>query len=121
MAVSFTARLKAVPFLDAVLTQTLSPLPSHIPREYPSAGNSKLFTDATTVERRLSPSSEKTQIWCAIATYALIAIIEKELQLDASLYTCLQILSVSAFEKTQISCAWQQIISPPPCTATLTS
>jgi hypothetical protein len=47
------------------------------------------------------------------ATYVLIAIIEKELQLDASLYTCLQILSVSIFEKTQISCALQQTISNP--------
>jgi IS4 transposase len=53
----------------------------------------------------------KTQIWCAIATYVLIAIIKKELQLDASLYTCLQILSVSVFEKTQISCALQQTVS----------
>jgi hypothetical protein len=53
----------------------------------------------------------KTQIWCAIATYVLIAIIKKELQLDASLYTCLQILSVSVFEKTQISCALQQPIA----------
>jgi hypothetical protein len=55
----------------------------------------------------------KTQIWCAIATYVLIAIIKKELKLDASLYTCLQILSVSVFEKTQISCALQQPISQP--------
>ncbi len=37
----------------------------------------------------------------------LIAIVKKELQLDASLYTCLQILLVSVFEKTQISCALQ--------------
>jgi hypothetical protein len=35
----------------------------------------------------------------------LIAIVKKELQLDASLYTLLQILSVSVFEKTEISCA----------------
>jgi len=41
----------------------------------------------------------KTQIWCAISTEVLIAIVKKELQLDASLYTCLQILSVSVFEK----------------------
>ena len=60
-----------------------------------------------------SENGVKTQIWCAIATYVLIAIIEKELQLDASLYTCLQILSVSVFEKTQISCALQQTISTP--------
>jgi hypothetical protein len=49
----------------------------------------------------------KTQIWCAAATYVLIAILKKELQLDASLYTCLQILSASIFEKTEISCALQ--------------
>ena len=49
----------------------------------------------------------KTQVWCAVATYVLIAIVKKELQLDASLYTCLQILSVSVYEKTQISCALQ--------------
>ena len=47
----------------------------------------------------------KTQIWCAVSTYVLIAIVKKELHLDASLYTCLQILSVSIFEKTEVSCA----------------
>jgi hypothetical protein len=54
-----------------------------------------------------SENAVKTQVWCAIATYVLIAIVKKELQLDASLYTCLQILSVSVFEKTQLSCALQ--------------
>jgi Domain of unknown function (DUF4372)/Transposase DDE domain len=54
-----------------------------------------------------SENAVKTQIWCAVATYVLIAIVTKELQLDASLYTCLQILSVSIFEKTEISCALQ--------------
>ena len=54
-----------------------------------------------------SENAVKTQIWCAISTYVLIAIVKKELQLNASLYTCLQILSVSVFEKTQISCALQ--------------
>ena len=54
-----------------------------------------------------SENAVKTQIWCAVATYVLIAIVKKELQLDASLYTCLQILSVSVFEKTQLSCALQ--------------
>ena len=52
-----------------------------------------------------SENAVKTQIWCAIATYVLIAIVKKELQLKTSLYTCLQILSVSVFEKTQVSCA----------------
>ena len=53
-----------------------------------------------------SENAVKTQIWCAIATYVLIAIIKKELQIDASLYTLLQILSVSVFEKTQLSQAF---------------
>ena len=52
-----------------------------------------------------SENAVKTQVWCALATYVLIAIVKKELQLDASLYTCLQILSVSIFEKTEVSCA----------------
>ena len=63
-----------------------------------------------------SENAVKTQVWCAIATYVLIAIVKKELELDASLYTCLQILSVSIFEKTEISRALQpdvlQIDSP---------
>ncbi len=54
-----------------------------------------------------SENAVKTQIWCAVSTYVLIAIVKKELHLDASLYTCLQILSVSIFEKTQLSCALQ--------------
>jgi len=54
-----------------------------------------------------SENAVKTQIWCAVSTYVLIAIVKKELHLDASLYTCLQILSVSVFEKTEISCALQ--------------
>ena len=50
-----------------------------------------------------SENAVKTQIWCAVATYVLIAIGKKELQLNASLYTLLQILSVSVFEKTPLS------------------
>ena len=54
-----------------------------------------------------SENAVKTQIWCAVSTYVLIAIVKKELQLDASLYTLLQILSVSVFEKNELSCALQ--------------
>ena len=54
-----------------------------------------------------SENAVKTQIWCAVSTYVLIAIVKKELHLQASLYTLLQILSVSVFEKTEISCALQ--------------
>jgi hypothetical protein len=53
-----------------------------------------------------SENAVKTQIWCAVSTYVLIAIIKKELQIDASLYSLLQIFSVSVFEKTQLSQAF---------------
>ena len=56
-----------------------------------------------------SENAVKTQIWCAVATYVLIAIVKKELQIDASLYTLLQILSVSVFEKNQLQQALQGI------------
>ena len=49
----------------------------------------------------------KTQIWCAVSTHVLIAIVKKELQIDAPLYTLLQILSVSVFEKTELYSAFQ--------------
>jgi IS4 transposase len=65
-----------------------------------------------------SENAVKTQIWCAVATYVLIAIVKKELQLKASLYTFLQILSVSVFEKTLISSALQTdayTTEPPDC------
>jgi hypothetical protein len=49
-----------------------------------------------------SMNSVKTQIWIAISIYVLVAIIKKELKLEASLYTILQILSVTIFEKSPI-------------------
>jgi hypothetical protein len=54
-----------------------------------------------------SENAVKTKIWCAVCTYVLIAIVKKELHLSASLYSCLQILSVSVFEKTQLIRALQ--------------
>ena len=48
----------------------------------------------------------KTQVWIAISIYVLVAIIKKELRLQQSLYTILQILSVTIFEKTPISQAF---------------
>lgn len=49
-----------------------------------------------------SPNAVKTQVWIAISIYVLVAIIKKRLGLTASLYTILQILSVTIFEKTHI-------------------
>ena len=46
-----------------------------------------------------SENAVKTQIWIAVSVYVLVAIIKKRLKIDQSLYTILQILSVSIFEK----------------------
>jgi len=46
-----------------------------------------------------SENAVKTQIWIAISVYVLVAIIKKQLNLDLNLYTILQILSVTLFEK----------------------
>ncbi len=51
----------------------------------------------------------KTQIWIAISVYVLIAIVKKRLGLELSLYTILQILSVSLFEKTPILQAFSSV------------
>jgi IS4 transposase len=49
-----------------------------------------------------SENAVKTQIWIAVTVYLLIAILKKRLKIEASLYTILQILSVTAFERTPI-------------------
>lgn len=50
-----------------------------------------------------SENAVKTQLWIAIAVYVLVAIVKKRLQLDTSLYSILQILSVSLFEKIPLA------------------
>ena len=49
-----------------------------------------------------SENAVKTQIWIAISVYVLVAIIKKRLKLDLSLYTILQIFSITLFEKMPI-------------------
>jgi transposase len=50
-----------------------------------------------------SENAVKTQIWIAISVYVLVAIVKKRLRVEHSLYTILQILSVTIFQKTPIS------------------
>jgi len=61
-----------------------------------------------------SENAVKTQIWIAVSVYVLVAIVKKRLNLDASLYTLLQILSVTLFEKMPIQQAF-------PCDANRTT
>jgi len=49
-----------------------------------------------------SENAVKTQIWIAVSVYILVAILKKQLNIPASLYTILQILSVSIFERTPL-------------------
>ena len=49
-----------------------------------------------------SENAVKTQIWIAVSVYVLVAIVRKRLNLDASLYTLMQVFSVAVFEKASI-------------------
>ena len=57
-----------------------------------------------------SENAVKTQIWIAVSVYVLVAIVKKRLNLDASLYTLLQILSLTLFEKMAILPALSQLV-----------
>ena len=61
-----------------------------------------------------SENAVKTQIWIAVCTYVLIAIVKKRLHLPHSLYEILQILSLTMFETTSIN----QLLTPPPTEST---
>lgn len=56
-----------------------------------------------------SENSVKTQIWTAVAVYVLVAIVKKRLGLKHNLYTILQILSLTLFEKTPILSLFQHL------------
>ena len=59
-----------------------------------------------------SENAVKSQIWIAVSVYVLVAIVKKRLNLDASLYTLLQILSVTLFEKMPLQQAFTTSASP---------
>jgi len=55
-----------------------------------------------------SENAVKVQIWTAISTYLLVAIMKKELRIEQSLYIILQVLSLSLFEKMSILAAFSE-------------
>ena len=61
-----------------------------------------------------SDNAVRTQIWIAICSYVLVAILKKRLHCELSLYTMLQILSVSLFEKIELSQAFSRAKSAIP-------
>lgn len=59
-----------------------------------------------------SENAVKAQIWSAVCIYLVIAIIKKRLEIKASLYEILQILSLTLFEKTHLLYMFQEISDP---------
>lgn len=57
-----------------------------------------------------SENAVKTQIWIAIAVYVLVAVVRKRLGVQASLYTFLQVLSLTSFEKMPILQAFEDTV-----------
>jgi len=90
------------------LTNNFSVAPLTVARLYRSRWRIELFFKWIKQHLRIkrffgtSANSVKTQIWIGVSVYVLIAIIKKQLGLKHSLYTILQILSLSLFEKTPI-------------------
>jgi hypothetical protein len=55
-----------------------------------------------------SENAVKTQIWIAVSVYVLVAIVRKRMQIEESLYTILQVLSLTLFEKMPLYQAFAQ-------------
>ena len=90
------------------LTNLFGPPPTTICELYKARWQVELFFKWIKQHLRIksffgtTENAVKTQIWIAVSVYVLIAIIKKRLHLDASLYTILQIPSVTIFEKTPL-------------------
>jgi len=91
------------------LTNMFGPPPATICALYKARWQVELFFKWIKQHLRIkkffgtSENAVKAQIWIAVSVYVLIAIIKKRLNLDASLYTLLQIFSVTLFEKTPLN------------------
>jgi len=108
-------KLRRVKFYDAVTDKTFVFLTNNfklpaltIAQLYRSRWQVELFFKWIKQNLRIktfygtSENAVKTQIWIAISVYVLVAIMKKQLHLKESLYTILQVLSVSIFEKIPI-------------------
>jgi hypothetical protein len=108
-------RLRRVRYYDAVnqnrlvfLTNNFLLPPLTIARLYQRRWQVELFFRWIKQHLRIkafygtSPNAVRTQVWIAISVYVLVAIVRKRLNLESSLHSILQILSVSLFEKMPI-------------------
>lgn len=112
----YPEKLRLVKFYDQehdmrliILTNNLSLPALTIAQLYKSRWQIELFFKWIKQHLRIkafygtSENAVKTQIWIAVSVYILVAIVKKQLRSELSLYTILQILSVTLFEKDHIS------------------
>lgn len=112
----YPAKLRRIKYHDAETDKTLVILSNNftlpalaIAQLYRSRWKVELFFKWIKQNLRIkafygtSENAVKTQIWIAVTVYLLVAILKKRLGLTASLYTILQVLSVSIFERTSIN------------------
>ncbi len=91
------------------LTNLFGPPPTTICELYKTRWQVELFFKWIKQHLRIkkfygtSENAVKVQIWTAVSVYVLVAIIKKRLDLDASLYTLLQVFSVTLFEKIPLN------------------
>jgi len=91
------------------LTNLFGPPPTTICELYKARWQVELFFKWIKQHLRIkkfygtSENAVKVQIWTAVSVYVLVAIIKKRLKLDASLYTLLQVFSVTLFEKIPLN------------------
>ncbi len=118
-AKGYPAQLRRIRFWDAqrekrlvFLTNNFA-LPPHVIAElYRRRWHVELFFKWIKQHLRIkafygtSENAVKTQVWIAVCSYLLVAIVRKRLNLPLNLYTILQILSISLFEKTPINQAF---------------
>ena len=91
------------------LTNLFGPPPTTICELYKARWQVELFFKCIKQHLRIkkfygtSVNAVKAQIWVAVSVYVLVAIVKKRLDLDASLYTLLQVFSVTLFEKIPLN------------------
>jgi len=111
----YPEKIRRVKYHDAETNKTLVFLtnnftlpPTTIAKLYRSRWQVELFFKWIKQHLRIksfygtSENAVKTQIWTAVSVYVLVAIMKKKLDIQHSLYTILQVLSVSALDKSQI-------------------
>ncbi|MBN1125154.1 MAG: IS4 family transposase [Sedimentisphaerales bacterium] len=114
-SVHYPEQLRRIHYVDAelnkrflFLTNNFKLSPWTITRLYKCRWQIELFFKWIKQHLRIkafygtTPNAVKTQVWIAISVYVLVAILKKELDLDAGMYEILQVLGVMLFEKTPV-------------------